>query len=286
MTETATEREKRLRESYIKHAALAQLYRWCQHYDAKSAVANQLDMLDSAVRVSSNMGESTGCDDYAASVRRLPAHWQDARSLRTSRVHLQDDGTITIAGEIEHLNVGIDPDGGVMRSAASCNVVLRPTDTILPKITEIRVVETEFEQADEFRPAYAGNRIRSLVHYFTALVENPGRDPAPFRELLAQEMCLHYTDPPIDSLDAVTAWVAGALSSVVASNHVVSDIGLEELSDREYLAKVGMQSEAMFPDGTGIASRNTQSWVVGDDRSERFARIRKITIRRDELRRF
>jgi len=253
MTETAKEKARQLRESYIKHAALAQIYRWWQYYDARA------------------IGLS---------------NCQDAHSLRASTIHLQVDGAITVAAEIEHLNMGIDPGGCVMKSTAYCNAVLRRTDALLPKITEIRITEGELQRADEFRPAYAENRIRSLVHYFTALVENPGRDPQPFRELLAEGFRLHYIDPPIDSFDALATWVAGPLSSVVASNHVVSDIDLEELGDGEYLATVGMRSEAMFPDGSGIASSNTQSWTVTDDKSERFARIRKITIRRDAVHRF
>ena len=143
-----------------------------------------------------------------------------------------------------------------------------------------------FQRADRFAPAYAENRVRSLVHCFTALVENPARDPAPFHELLAAEFCLHYTDPPIDTLAALAAWVAGPLSSVVASSHVVSGIRVEDLGEGKYLATMSMQSEAMFPDGTGIASRNMQTWVVSNDERERFARIVKIAIRRDELRRF
>lgn len=143
-----------------------------------------------------------------------------------------------------------------------------------------------FQQADRFAPAYAENRVRSLVHCFTSHVENPARDPAPFHELLTAEFCLQYTDPPIDSLAALAAWVAGPLSSVVASSHVVSGIRVEPLGDGKYLATMAMQSEALFPDGTGIASRNTQSWTISDDENERFARIVKIAIKRDSLRQF
>lgn len=287
MTETAKEKERRLKESYIKHAALAQLYRWWQYYDARAiGLSNQLDVLDKGARVTLGSDEPKGHDDYAAAVQKLPAHWRDAYLPRAPTVQLQENGDITIAAEVEHLNLGIHPGGGVMRSTAYCNAVLRRTDTLLPKITEIRITAGAFQRVDEFRPAYAENRIRSLVHYFTALAENPGRDHHPFRELLAAGFGLHYTDPPIESFDALAAWVAGPLSCVVASSHVVSDIGLEELSELEYSATVGMRSEAMFPDGSGIASRNTQSWIVTDNKSERFARIRRITIRRDEVRRF
>lgn len=251
MSESAPDRQKRLRESYLKHAALAQLYRWWQYYD-----------------------DSAG----------LPE--QDAHFLKASTVHLQNDGAVTISAQVEHLNLGIDTGGGVMSSTAHCSAVLRPTTGLLPKITEIRIDDEDPEPADGFKPAYPENRLRSLVHYFTALVENPRRDPQPFRELLAPGFRLHFTEPPLASLDALAAWVAGPLSSVVASTHAISGIALERLGERDYAATIDMQSEAMFPDGSGIASRNTQTWTVTDDKSERFARIANIAIRRDEVRRF
>lgn len=251
MTEAARDREQRLRQSYIKHAALAQLHRWWQYYD-----------------------------DSAAGLPNTDAHF-----LKASTVHVQNDGAVTISAEVERLTRGRDTDGGVMRSTTHCSAVLRPTDAVLPKITEIRIADDDLEPAAEFRPAYPQNRIRSLVHYFTALVENPGRDPQPFRELLAPGFRLHFVEPAVDSFDALTAWVAGPLSSVVASTHVVSGIGLERLGERDYAATIDMQSEALFPDGSGVASRNSQTWTVIDDKSERFARIAKIAIRRDEVRR-
>lgn len=145
--------------------------------------------------------------------------------------------------------------------------------------------------ADQYRagavgPAYAQNRIRSLVHRFTSLVEDPRRDPQPFRELLAPGFHLHYIEPPIDSFDALAAWVAGPLSSVVASTHIIANIGLERLGERDYRATIDMRSEALFPDGSGIESVNTQTWTVTDEASEPFARISAITIRRDAVRKF
>ncbi len=251
MSESASDRQKRLSESYLKHAALAQLHRWWQYHDDGAGLPEQ-----------------------------------DAHFIKASTVHVQNDGAVTISARVEHLNVGIDRDGGPTKSTAHCSVVLRPTTAVLPKIAEIRITDDDPERADGFRPAYPENRIRSLVHYFTALVESPRRDPQPFGELLAPGFALHFTEPPVASLDALASWVAGPLSSVVASTHVISGIALERRGERDYEATIDMQSEALFPDGSGIASKNTQTWIIADDQSERFARIAKITIRRDEVRRF
>jgi hypothetical protein len=244
MTEAAQDREQRLRESYRKHAALAQLSSWLHRHDQAGGAS---------------------------------AHF-----IKTSAVHLQSDGAIAIDAEIDCFNVS----GQVMKSSAHCHAVMRATDGVLPKIADVRIAEGTRQRAESFRSAQAENRIRSLIHYFMALVESPGRDPQPFRELLAQRFSLNLIEPPIESFEALSAWVAGPLSCVVASTHVISDLALAKLGDNDYSTTVGMRSEALFPDGSGIASRTTQTWTVADDTQERFARVRQIAIRRDEAHRF
>lgn len=246
MTEATPEREKRLRESHLEHAARAQLHLWLQRHDAQAG------------------GSS--------------AHF-----LRVSAIQVRDRGDIAIDAQIECLNAGADD---VTTSTARCHVVLQSTNDVLPRIVEIRIAEGARQHCEAFRPAYDENRIRSLIHYFMALVEHPRHDPQPFRELLAERFSLNLVEPPIDSFDALSAWVAGPLSSVVAMNHIVNDLALQRLGKHEYSATVGMASEALFPDGSGIASKTTQTWTVADDASESFARIRRITIRRDAAHRF
>lgn len=244
MTEAAQDREQRLRESYRKQAALAQLYSWLHRHDQRSGAS---------------------------------AHF-----VKASAAQLQSDGAVAIDAQIECLDVS----GQVMKSTAHCHALVRPTNAVLPKIADVRIAAGTRQRADSFRSAQAENRIRSLIHYFLALVENPRRDPQPFRELLAEGFSLKLVDPPIESFDALTAWVAGPLSSVIASAHVISDLALEKLGERDYQATVDMRSEALFPDGSGIVSVTTQTWSVADDTQEQFARIREITIHRHEAHRY
>jgi hypothetical protein len=246
MTEAASEREKRLKESHLQHAALAQLHLWLQQHDAAAG------------------GSS-------------------AYFLKAADIQLRNGAAIAIDAQIECLNADA---GDITRCTARCHAAFQPTTAVLPKIAEIRVAADARQHCDRFRPACDENRIRSLIHYFIALVEHPRHDPQPFRELLADPFSLNLVEPPIDSFAALSAWVAGPLSSVVAMKHVVGDLTLQRLGEHECSATVAMRSEALFPDGSGIASKTTQTWTVADDASAPFARIRKITIRRDEAHRF
>lgn len=163
-----------------------------------------------------------------------------------------------------------------------CHAEMTALDPTLPHLVNVDGAPAPADAS----PFNARNRLLSLIHYFTSLVENPARDPAPFRELLADNFALHYVDPPVSSFAMLNDWVTGRLASVVASNHMIHDVSFDTVGDSEYLVTVAMESEALFPDGSGIISKNRQSWRVIDDASERFARIAEIRIERDDVRRF
>lgn len=126
------------------------------------------------------------------------------------------------------------------------------------------------------------SRVRALVHFFMALVEDPRRDPTPFLELVGPTFALHYTDPAIADEAALRAWVTGRLASVTASEHVLHSVVVQG-APAGWTAAVTMKSQALFPDGSGAISRNTQHWRGTDQPDARFPRLTEILIDRDEL---
>lgn len=279
--------EKQLRESYRKHAVRAQLHRWWQHYENPEAgLQNQLDVLDENIVVQSIAGDAHGHDEFAEAVLQLPSDWQNGHLLTNCTVDLDDDDGISLSVDLDYYNVGMLPDDGVSKSTVSYIAEMQPTDQILPKFTKISITQNDQKAVTEFRDAFVENRMRSLVHYFTALVENPARDPEPFREVLTSQFSFHYTDDPINTVEKLTAWVTGPLSSVIASEHVINEVKIEPLGASRYALTVKMKSQAMFPDKSGIISKNNQTWTVHDTLSDRFPRIEKITIDRDDVQRF
>lgn len=198
----------------------------------------------------------------------------NAHAVRSSAVEILPDGRITLTVELESEDAHTSP--------ARCRAEMTALDGTLPHLVNVDGARAPVGAL----PFDARNRLLSLIHYFTSLVENPARDPTPFRELLTENFALHYVDPPISSLAMLDDWVTGRLASVVASNHMIHDVSFEMVGDGEYLVTVAMESEALFPDGSGIISKNRQSWRVIDDASERFARIAEIQIERDDVRRF
>lgn len=244
MPEIDPARKKRLEESFIKHAALAQLYRWCQG----------------------------------------PEHGPYA--LNSYTLDVMPDGRIALTAELDGYQDGALPGGATRRTPIYCTAELTPLDGTLPRIARIETSQGTGGRTGLFEAPGTRNRLLSLVHYFTSLVENPARDPAPFREVLTDDFALHYVEPPVSTHAMLDEWVTGRLASVVASNHRIHEISFEIADDDEYAVTVAMESEALFPDGSGIISKNRQSWRVIDNTAERFARIREVRIERDDMRRF
>lgn len=283
-TDAAT--EKRLRESYIKHATLAQLHRWFQYLEnCECGLTNHIDTLSDDVIVRTESSTTTGLNAYLETVSPPPARPRKAHVLKDHSIEILADGSICLNADIDTLTDNHPAMNDALIQSFRCQAKLRPTNSTLPLFTELRSSNVGAESESEFKDALQEHRVRSLVHYFTAIVEDPSRNPEPFREVLADEFSINYTETPMTDFETVKGWVAGALSSVVASNHQIHDVSFEVTSHGDYLVTIAMQSRALFPDGSGITSKNSQTWTLVDELADRFPKIRKITIDRDEVRR-
>lgn len=239
--------EQQLRESYVKHAVRAQLYRlldrWAQSGDDPRDLG---DLIDGAA----------------------PAH-----------PFLQRAG-----GQLAACRIDLDHEGGIELSAAfdggaTLTALLDRGTAFLPRF---RSVASDCDMPSAL-PISATYRASAAVHYFIALVENPARDPEPFFELLADRFSLHYTAVPVTDAGALRSWVTGRLASVVASEHDIHNIICTDLGNGRYTVEVTMKSQALFPDGAGAISRNKQLWTMIDEPGWRFPRITEILIDRDAV---
>lgn len=262
------QREQRLRHSPARHAALAQLHRWCQWRDeALQGRPAPIDLFDRSACAGTSIHPGG------------PLH------IASAGIRGPESGVISIEATLEQFGAP-RPGERQPRSSSTCIATLKQAEGSLPRILSVTLTRGETDWVDPISPVDPAHRVRSLVHYFTALVEDPRRDPKPFAELLADPFRLDYLEPPIDTLETLASWVAGPLSSVLASSHTISDLRVRTTGLHEYTASMTMESEALFPDGSGLYSRNTQRWIVLEDARERFPRIRHIAITREPSRRF
>ncbi len=274
--------EAQLRESYRKHATLAQLNRMWQYQERpESGLDNLLDMMAPDVIVRSPHLDVQGHDAMRAALAKIPMNWKAAHVLKSWKIAV-DDGRTELRAKLDYLTSG----AMASKAQASYFASFGATDTLLPRLARIDVEQGEGQPGATFVDMFAEHRILSTVHYFLALVENPAREAEPFFELLGEEFRLDYTFDPIATPNAFREWVAGPLSSVIASEHDIHSVACRDGGDGTYTAEVAMKSQAMFPDKSGAISRNTQSWTLTDAIGERFPRITEILIDRDSVVRF
>jgi hypothetical protein len=268
-----------IRINYRRHAALTQLHRWWQLYENDAvSIENQLDILAEEVFLKSGLGEATGHEAYRARVEALPDNWENAHFLETVDISFVDDTTTAVNATITYLNKGMMEDGSVRQAEVFYTTSLMTEDGLLPKFTRVEIRQGDVSQADSFTDAYPENRLRSLLHYWLALIEDPARTSAPFMEILADGFQLNFTSGVISDADSFDAWVKGPASSVAASKHDLEDFTFEVTGENAYRLNVKMNWWGLLPDGRRMVAKTDHTWDVVDDPSERFARIKTINV--------
>ena len=276
--------ERQLRESFRSHATLAQLNRLWQFQERPaSGLANLLDMMMPDVAIHSSHLDVRGHDELKAAMAAIPIDWRAGHALKNWHISVEPLET-RLEATIGYMTE--DSQGSVATAEAHYVATFGETEALLPKLVRIDVVQGESHPGGRFVDMFVEHRVRSAVHYFFALVENPARDAGPFADLLAEDFELHFTPEPMTSHAGVRDWVAGPLSSVIASEHDLHSVMVNDAGSGHYLVEIKMKSQAMFPDGSGAISRNTQRWKMRDDVTERFPRIVDIRIDRDSVVRF
>lgn len=268
-----------VRMGYKKHAALAQYYRWYQLYENdESVIANALDILDSDITVKSSLGEAKGHDAYAKRVSGLPKAWDNSHRVQNVNVTPNADGTTDLVANINYHNKGMMPDGTIRSANLTYRTKLKQGEALLPKFTAIEIAQNSDGKVDSFVSSYSENRVRSLLHYWLALIETPKRDVEPFREIFADGFRLNFSTGVIDDFDKFKAWYAGPASAVAASSHAVTSFTVSDLGQNMFGVKVETDWNGILPNGTEMLGRTRLNWVVIDNPVDRFAKIKTVNV--------
>lgn len=263
-----------------RFAALAQYHRWYLYYENIGAVeSNALDILDENVTIESGLGKATGHSAYRDRLGRLPRTWKNSHDVKSAEVTVNADGTINLTAKIVYLNQGMMPNGVVRTADLTYKTRLRPSDTVLPKFTAIEIVQNSTGETTDFVPKYADNRIRSLVYYWYALIDNPKRDAEPFREILAKDFVVTLSTGKLDSFAKFKDWYDGPVSSVKVSAHQINSLTYEEVAPNTYKVVVDADWQGLLHDGRMMVGRTLTNWTLVDDPSRRFAQIASYDVK-------
>lgn len=268
-----------IKQGYKQHAALAQLHRWYLLYEEPEyGIDNALDILSEDVYVKSGLGEARGHEQYAERVKQLPTTWKNAHEVKSVDVVVNDDGSLQLTTDITYQNQGMLENDAVRTAELSYTMSLTPGETVLPTFTHIAIAQNSDGLSDTFTPRYAENRLKSLVHYWLALIEDPARNAAPVEEILAEDFTLNFSSGAITDMEGFRQWLAGPASQVTASTHHVSNFSHEALDEDRYAVSMDFDWNGILPDNTEMTAKTRHLWIVLDNRSERFPRIQTVDV--------
>jgi hypothetical protein len=269
-----------IRQSYHEHAALAQLYRWYQLYEEpKIGIANQLDILSADVTVRSGLGEVTGHEAYKSRIAQIPTTWSNAHFVHQTRFSESVDNNLHLHADITYLNQGMLPNEAVRSAELEYETKLKFSDDLLPKFTELAInPKAEPTTTAIFKPAFAANRAKSLMHYWLAIVENPKRDAEPAQEILALGFKLDFSSGPISDFAGFIAWLKGPAAQVSASRHTPSNFKLKATGPIQYEIQVDFDWQGLLPDGNQMTAKSHHTWQIIDNPTKRFAQVKNMKV--------
>ncbi len=284
-----------IQNSYRGQAALAQFYRWFQFYDDDQILLqNQLAVLDENALFQTNIGRGEGRNAYVAKIENLPTEWKNSHFVRTVMVNYPNKNSVRLNADIVYMNDGALAQEAVHSSEVKFRVIFEDkssssrssgpssdTPLALPVMTKVEIAPGLGGITPTYRQSYSDNRLKSLLHYWLYLVENPQRDASQFEEILSDEFKLNFPSGRITSDEGLKEWLAGPASAAQAIHYRVRDFSYDTFDDGEYEIKVELDWYGLMAGGEQLTGRVSQNLLVRDDRSKPFAQI--ISIREDEL---
>jgi len=279
MPKHSTATEANIRMGFKRNAALSQLHRqWTYYENSNIDISVLLDTLADDVTITTPAGKTEGIAAFKKFVTSSTPNYSNGHTIISADV--ADDGSLSMQASANY--VAAAEDGNVKVNAQVLNYSANlsfDNSQALPKFSEINIALGSTSQAEPLQNAYAANRLRSLIHYYNSLVENPARDAEPFRELFVSEFNIDFgTGEAMQSFEQFEKWIAGPASSVSASTHIIDNFSFEEVGNAQYKVLVDFSWKGILPNGLGLAGKTNHEWLVVDDSNERFARIKDIKV--------
>lgn len=271
-----------MKSTKAEHAAKTQLYRWYQFYERdiydKQRLDNQLEILAKDVVIKSMAGEMQGRHNYPT---RLSAYkgWTNAHHVQNINVISLKDGNIHMEADILYQNK--NEHGKRADYTIRYDTKLKQNDGLLPVFKSLHLQPTGSVEKETLDDAYPTNRVKSLLHYWLFNVEQLDGNPAPFAELLDKDFELYFiTDDgkPLTTLKAVETWLESGPKMLKSTSHYLEDFEIETVNNNTYKVSARLKWLGIDINDNSLTGITDNRWIVTDDPSERFARIKEIKV--------
>jgi hypothetical protein len=271
-------------QTLLFHRVMTQAHRWFQPYEQSECdLQNQLDILVSDVHIQTSLGEANGHRVYAQRFASLPANWRNAHHVQTATVRRLNADKSTLTMEIVYQNSGFLPDGKLASNRLRYTCQLTDGNALLPKFKDIanELIGPETTPAfATFAEAYTQNRVRSLAHYWLALIELNTGDATPFQEIVTPDTNFAFTTQDVNTFADFQQWFQTTSEHVLKSSHTIEHFAVEQMEANRSLVIMEFEWSGFARDNPAqeLEARTRHEWVVTDHPRERFARIQSIKV--------
>jgi hypothetical protein len=260
------------------HLAKVQLYRWYQLYEREmneKRIANQMAILADDVIIQSAAGEMKGKKNYPERLT-VYAGWQNAHHVKNIDVKEIDDTTLGLEATIHYQN--IQADGQRKSYALHYTTQLIKTTTLLPVFSFLHLQPTG-ELNETFEDEYPTNRVKSLMYYWIANMEQLDGNVVPFKELLTDDFVLNFsTSSVINSIEKLEIWLNDSPKQLRQSSHYPEHFSIKKILENEYEMTVEFDWYGITKADEKMTARTRHVWYIVDNLNDRFAKIKNAEV--------
>ena len=263
-----------------KHLALIQFHRWFQFYErpvTPRTLQHQLAILadDVLIESKSAMGISQGKEKYKERVK-LAEGTLNAHHVQTAEVRQLHENSLQLEATILHHI--ILPDQNFHNHILKYKALLIPVQNSFPLFYDIKIEPIAASTAT-FKDAYFKNRGASLMHCWLLCIENIQENLLTFKELLAKDFELNLsTGKRICNWKEFQQWLNEISHKIKKSLHVEKNLFIEENEEGTFTLNVDFEWYGQTFDNKIMHGKTHHEWVLENDPTERFARIKKMVV--------
>ncbi|MEM9621731.1 MAG: hypothetical protein AAF993_08790 [Pseudomonadota bacterium] len=220
---------------------------------------------------------------------------EDAELLINGRTETEGAGVLTFVSDlfVDQLLPSVETKSLFIEGAcavqsnqlAPCTIELkfRDADADFPLITAVHVTTQTGADitTDLTLNTIMRSRVLALKHRWHALVENPVKRAGPFREIIADGFTMDWERGSLSGFDALVDWVEST-KAIAAARHDIAafDCSQADALDNEqhYNAQFEFAWSGISQEGQPMQAESQHRWLVVDDPSARFARIKRMDV--------
>ncbi len=273
--------------SFRTQAALSQFFRWFQFYEHEKASLNhQTTIVAPEIQFDSNQGFATGVEAYQTTIHKIPRVWQNSHFVSDVHIERDKNNMLMLDADIIFLNRGALVQNHILGSRlkiksqfnddfTSVAEASEQTDkeSALPLMRRMNVSSSQNGKVKEYQSSYAQNRLKSLLHYWLHLIENPNRSLDDFEVILTETYRTEFSEEDFASEVGMQGWLVRPEASAKAMHYRVRNIQIEELDMNKYSLKAEMDWYGLIENDEQVTGRVNQIFAVIDDPHDPYAKI-------------